>query len=159
MDRADALIAAITEEDRLLCDQLARCPQTLREMQGSGNSLSFKDTLGHLAFWDSFAVQFFNQRLDGMVRDESERINFEERNRQELKRLRELPYVEVHELYRKATRDLLAFLRQRWHELSGKERRDIHLSLKHRRHHRVLLENAFQAYLIEGDAHEAEGKA
>jgi len=159
MDRADALIAAIEEEDRLLCDQLARCPKTLREMRGSGNSLSFKDTLGHLAFWDSFAVQFFNQRLDGMVRDDSERINFEERNRQELKRIRDLPYAEVHELYRKATRDLQAFLRQRWHELSSKERRDIHLSLKHRRHHRVLLENAFQTYFSEGDAREAEGEA
>jgi hypothetical protein len=159
MDRPDALIADIVEEDRLLRERLERCPATWRERPGSGGSLSFKDTLGHLAFWDSFAVQFFNRKLDGIGQEYAQPVNFEERNREEMRRIRQLPFAEVHELYQEATSNLISFLRNRWHDMSAQQRRDIRLPLKHRRHHRLLLENAFPYFAAGDAAREAEGEA
>jgi len=140
MNRPDELISAIVEEDRLLLSRLEQCPDAFLEMRGSGGLLSFKDTLGHLAFWDSFAVRFFTRKLDSTVENDSPPLNFEQRNRQELQRVRQLSFTEVMKLYGKATRDLITFLNSRWHELSEKQRRDLFLPLKHRRHHRLLLE-------------------
>jgi len=159
MERPDTLIAAILEEDRLLRERLDLCPDQLREVKGSGGTLSLKDTLGHLAFWDSFAVQFFNRKLDGVDAGQTRRVNFEQRNREELQRIRELPFDEVFALYRTATRNLISFLRNRWHELSVQQRRDIRLPLKHRRHHRLLLDSALPYYAREDESREAEGEA
>lgn len=159
MDRPDTLIAAIMDEDRLLRERLDLSPRELREVKGSGGTLSLKDTLGHLAFWDSFAVQFFNRKLDGVDEGETRPVNFEQRNREELQRIRELPFDEVYLLYRSATRNLISFLRNRWHELSAQQRRDIRLPLKHRRHHRLLLDSALPSYTSEDESREAESEA
>ena len=49
----DALVDAFTEEDRLLRHRLAACPRAFRERRGPDGSLSFKETLAHIAFWDN----------------------------------------------------------------------------------------------------------
>lgn len=159
MNRPDQLISAILEEDRLLRRRLEQCPEVLREVRESGGLLSFKDTLGHLAFWDSFAVRFFTRKLDGTVENDSPPLNFEQRNRQELKRVRQLSFAEVMKLYGEATRDLITFLNSRWHELSDKQRRDLHLPLKHRRHHRLLLEKTLGTQLDTDQLQEHEEEA
>jgi len=58
--------------------------------------------------------------------------------------VRALPFEEVIELYHQATRELVGFLRIRWPDLSAKQRQDFQVPLKHRRHHRLLLERALQ---------------
>ncbi len=149
MEHPEELVAAIMEEDRLLRQRVTQCPEHLRETHGAGGSLSLKDTLGHLAFWDSYAVSFFTRKLDGPIENDAPPVNFEQRSREELRRVRTMPFPEVVELYGLATRDLVHFLRTRWHDLSEKQRLDFSLPLKHRRHHRLLLDKALGADLWE----------
>jgi hypothetical protein len=141
MEKPDTLIALFMEEDRMLRQLLALCPVEDREVRGSGGTLSLKETLGHLAFWDSFAVRFFEDKLAGTDNASLPR-DFEKQSREELKRLRKLPFDDVLESYQNSTRELIAFLQNRWHELSAKQRLDFHVPLKHRRHHRLLLSRA-----------------
>ena len=138
MDKPDTLIALLREEDRLMRQLLERCPPEDRETRGKGGTLSLKETLGHLAFWDTFAIQFFEARLAGADPHETP-SEFERRSREELERLRELSFDQAHERYLRATGGLIAFLQAHWHELSPKQRQDFHVPLKHRRHHRLLL--------------------
>ncbi len=140
MERPDTLIALFMEEDGLLRQLLARCKPEDREVRGSGGTLSLKETLGHLAFWDSFAVRFFEEKLAGT--DHSLPMDFEKQSREELKRLRKLPFDDVLASYQNSTRELIAFLQNRWQDLSPKQRLDFHVPLKHRRHHRLLLARA-----------------
>jgi hypothetical protein len=142
MERLDRLVGAIQDEDRRLRDLLQQIPPDRREKAGPGGTLSVKETLGHLAFWDSFAVLFFESKLrgDGIV--EGGAIDFEQRNRQEIKRLRALPWHDVLEMYCEATLHLAQFLRVHWSDLTDQERRDFATPLRHRRHHRLLLERA-----------------
>jgi hypothetical protein len=143
VDKPDFLIASLMEEDRLLHDLLQTCSAEQKEQLGRGGALTVKETLGHLAFWDSFAVRFFLARLDTSGSRIEPPLDFDQRSRQELERVRALPYPEILDLYRRATRDLVGFLRGHWHLLSAKQRRDFLVPLKHRRHHRLLLAKAF----------------
>jgi len=145
MDQPEALIAALAEEDRRLREFLERCPIEWRERQGPSGALSLKETLGHLAFWDAFAVRFFEGKLAGQAIAAESDLDFEKRNTQELKRLRALAYEEALALYRDATLEMVRFLRARWRDLSDKERLDFQTPLRHRRHHRLLLERALAA--------------
>ncbi len=142
MENSDSLVAAIVDEDRRLRDLIDRFPPDRRDKEGPAGALSVKETLGHLAFWDSYAVLFFEGRLDG--EGEGGVVDFERRNRQEMKRLRGLPWDEVLALYGDATVSLARFLSARWRDLSDKERLDFVTPLRHRRHHRMLLQRALE---------------
>jgi hypothetical protein len=159
MERPDHLVAAILEEDRLFRALLSRCPVAWREQRELVGALSLKETVGHLAFWDTFAVQFFSRKLDQAEQGPFTQRDFEQRNRDELQAMRELPYDDVVARYERATRLLLEFLRGRWHELSVKERRDFSLPLKHRRHHRLLLAKALEPHLAEAERRSQAGEA
>jgi hypothetical protein len=145
MDSPEVLIASVLAEDRLLQRLLQQCAAEHRELRGPGGTLSFKETLGHLAFWDTFAVHFFLSKLSSVPGRPSFPADFEERSREELRRLRKLPFSEVLDSYQKATMALVEFLRGHWHELSAKERQDFDVPLRHRRHHRLLLDKALTA--------------
>jgi hypothetical protein len=54
---------------------------------------------------------------------------------------------------------LVRFLQNRWGDLSTKERQDFHVPLKHRRHHRLLLERALGLGPPTQDLLEREGQA
>ena len=146
MERLDRLVGALQDEDRQLRELLQRIPPDRREKAGPGGSLSVKETLGHLAFWDSFAVLFFECKLRGDETEAGGAIDFEQRNRQEIKRLRTLPWHDVLERYGDATLHLAQFLRSHWFELSDRERADFATPLRHRRHHRLLLERALSSW-------------
>lgn len=154
MDRPDTLIAALVEEDRLLRQLMDECPVSLRDVRGPGGTLSLKETLGHLAFWDTFAVGFFLSKLDASSEKPTPPVNFEQRSREELKRMHKLPFGEILDLYGGATQGLVDFLRGHWHELSPKQRGDFSVPLKHRRHHRLLLAKALAALGLERESME-----
>ena len=141
MDRLEALIATIIEEDRRLREMLAVRPVVLLDQCEAVGSMSAKEALGHLAFWDAFTVRFFEARFADR-KAEAGLADFEERDRQERRRLRAQPFTEVLGAYREATDGLLTFLRTHWRELSERERAELITPLRHRRHHRLLLERA-----------------
>ncbi len=144
MDRLEALIASVVEEDRRLRALVERLPPEARERAGPTGTMSAKETLGHLAFWDGFTVRFFEDRLSDR-RTGSGLADFEARDRQERKRLRGRPFAEVLAIYDEATAHLVAFLREHWQALSDREHGDLLTPLRHRRHHRLLLERALEA--------------
>jgi hypothetical protein len=146
MDRLEALIASIVEEDRRLRALVDRLSPEARKGEESAGTRSAKETLGHLAFWDGFTVRFFEDRLNDR-RTGSGLADFEARDRQERKRLRGCPFAEVLTTYDEATTGLVAFLRDHWPDLSDREHADLITPLRHRRHHRLLLDRALGAAL------------
>ncbi len=141
MNRPDQLIAAIADEDARLRALVEGWPADRRERPGPGGAMSPKEVLGHLAFWDGFAVRTFESRLAGREA-ESAGLDFDRLNRAEMKQLRHRPWAAVLAAYAEATAGLTRFLRARWHELSEEERAGFLTPLRHRRHHRLLLARA-----------------
>ncbi len=133
------LVDAIMEEDRLLRERLAQCPQEVRDIKGPQGALSFKETLGHIAFWDNFTVDFFSTKLDRTSLNPCPPVNFEERSVVALDKIAQLPFGEVLVRYLEATGALTNFLGQHWEELSPREKHDFWVPIKHRRHHRISL--------------------
>ncbi len=133
------LVDAIKEEDRLLRQFLTNLPRPERESHGSEGCLSFKETLGHIAFWDDFTVQFFQCKLDTASCALPPPVQFEERSREALRHIRPLPFGEVLARYLESTGGLIAFLTEHWDELTEREKYDFWVPLKHRRHHRISL--------------------
>ena len=127
------------EEDRLLRARLADCPVELRCTRGPHGSLSFKETLSHIAFWDGFTVDFFSHKLDLKSLDPNPVVNFEERSSMALDAAAKLPFGEVLARYLEATGALTNFLGRHWSELNSREQHDFWVPLKHRRHHRICL--------------------
>ncbi len=142
-------MAAIKEEDRLLRRCLTLLPRPARDTPGdsanlsSRGTLSFKETLGHIAFWDDFTVNFFQCKLDAGSMTMPPPVEFEERSRKALEQIRPLPFGEVLARYLESTGALIDFLTSRWDELTEQERHDFWVPLKHRRHHRISLYEAF----------------
>jgi hypothetical protein len=147
MDRPDSFVTAILEEDRRLRALLDRCPDELRERSGSRGVLGCKETLGHLAFWDGFAVRFFLWKLGRSDEEFDVPFNFEERSQAEVERTRQLPFAEVIHSYTQSTHRVIAFLQEHWLDLSSQERADWTISLRHRRHHRLLLQRSLAPVL------------
>ena len=139
MDQLPALIDAIIEEDSLLRQRLASCPSQFRDLRGPGGTLSFKETLGHIAFWDDFTVQFFASRLDRRSRNPQPPADFERRSAEALTAMRSLPFGEVLARYLEATGALIDFLRGNWRLLDERDRKNFWVPVKHRRHHRLTL--------------------
>ncbi len=133
------LVDALKDEDRLLRHRLAATPRHLREIRGPDGALSFKETLGHIAFWDSFTVEFFTTRLSVGLIDPAPPVDFERLSHQALSEMRDLPFGEVLARYLESTGALVEFLKSNWEKLSKRERQDFWVPLKHRRHHRITL--------------------
>lgn len=150
MNNWQTLADAVLEEDRLLRDRLARCPQSLRERGGPEGQLSFKETLGHIGFWDQFTVEFFSHRLDKTSLDLQAPRNFEERSAEALAAIDKLPFGEVLARYLESTGALLSFVRNHWSELSIREKHDFWIPLKHRKQHRLALFQLLDELVGEG---------
>jgi hypothetical protein len=144
LNQCNTLVEAIKEEDQLLRRYLTSVPRAARETHGTAISgsewpLSFKETLGHIAYWDDFTVQFFQCKLDTTSCMLPPPVEFEERSREALRRVRPLPFGEVLARYLESTGALIDFLKAHWDELTERERHDFWVPLKHRRHHRISL--------------------
>lgn len=140
MYSSETLIAAYADEDRRLQEVVRQYPLARRGDKLRQEGLSLIQTLGHLAFWDVYAVSFYEARLEDRAVTPLSFADFESRNRHELQRLYGLPFEQVREAYLTATRDLLAFLHRHWDDLDEQERTNFTIPLKHRRHHRHLLQ-------------------
>ncbi len=144
MNQYNKLVEAIKEEDQLLRRCLTSVPRAARETHGTANSgsekpLSFKETLGHIAYWDDFTVEFFQCKLDTASCMLPPPVEFEERSREAMRLIRPLPFGEVLARYLESTGALIDFLKAHWDELTERERHDFWVPLKHRRHHRISL--------------------
>ena len=147
LDQLRTLVKAILEEDRCLRQLLASFPRSNLEGAIREGSLSFKDTLGHLAFWDDFTSNFFLCKIDSCSCRVPPPSNFEESSREAIVAMNKLPFGEVLARYLEATGALLEFLENHWKDLSGKERNDFWVPLKHRRQHRLTLAEDLQLIL------------
>ncbi|MBU1071963.1 hypothetical protein KKG45_01815, partial [bacterium] len=134
------------DEDRRLRDLARIFPVRFREVPPEHGQISLKQTLGHLAFWDRFTVEFFDARCHRRAVDAMTLGEFEHRNRAELERIYDMPYEQAHEIYKTATNVLLTFLREHWDDLDAEARANFNIPLKHRRHHRRLLAKALEVF-------------
>jgi len=143
LNQRNVLVEAIMEEDRLLRRCLTLVPRADRSRPVNARGLSFKETLGHISFWDDFTVHFFQCKLDAASCTLPPPVKFEERSREALDRIRPLPFGEVLARYLESTGALLDFIEDHWDDLTAQERHDFWVPLKHRRHHRISLFKAF----------------
>ena len=139
LNQCKVLIDSLVEEDRLLRQRCTSCPRALREVRGKDGALSFKETLGHIAFWDGFTVNFFATKLDKSSCKPTPPVDFEAQSFEALEAIKTMLFGEVLARYLEATGAMIEFLRENWHELSQQEKDDFWVPLKHRRHHRITL--------------------
>lgn len=144
-----SLVDAFTEEDRLLRHRLAECPRVFRERRGPDGSLSFKETLAHIAFWEDFTVNFFDRKTNEGAVTPTPPVEFEKLSRASMKEFSRLPFGEVLGRYLEAFGAITAFIQNHWEDLSEKERHDFWIPLKHRRHHRLALFHALDEMVAE----------
>ena len=135
----------LLDEDRILRRRLATLSSELRSSRGPDGSLSFQETLGHLAYWDAFTVQFFTAKLDRGGPPPLPPADFARQSEEAIAGASELPFADVLARYLKATGALVGFISRHWDELSEKEQKDFWVPLKHRRHHRDALFKALDA--------------
>ena len=156
LNQWNLLVDALKEEDRLLRQYLTQIPRPAREYHGDDSSLSFKETLGHIAFWDDFTVRFFQCKLDTASCMLPPPVEFEERSREALRHVRTLPFGEVLARYLESTGALIDFLKGHWGELTEREKHDFWVPLKHRRHHRISLAQSLGLNLEDGEETSAD---
>lgn len=137
------LVDAILDEDRILRRRLAGVQPPLTDRRGPDGTLSLKETLAHIAFWDGFTVRFFEDKLQG--RDPAPPEDFTRQSEEAIYEAADLALEEVLTRYLEATGALVDFLGRHWDDLSEKEQKDFWVPLKHRRHHRVILFRALDA--------------
>ena len=119
--------------------RLTECPRAFRERRGTDGSLSFKETLAHIAFWEDFTVNFFSRKIDQGSCTPLAPIEFETLSQQSMEEFREFPFGEVLGRYLEATGAMIDFIKTKWRDLSERERHDFWIPLKHRRQHRLVL--------------------
>ncbi len=139
LDHCKILIDSLLEEDRLLRQRCTSCPRDQREIRGEDGALSFKETLGHIAFWDGFTVDFFTTKLDKTSCKPTPPVDFELQSYEALDNINALPFGEVLVRYLESTGAMIEFLQESWEKLSQREKDDFWVPLKHRRHHRIAL--------------------
>ncbi|MEN8008485.1 MAG: hypothetical protein ABFS42_15865 [Candidatus Krumholzibacteriota bacterium] len=144
-----SLVDAFTEEDRLLRHRLAECPRVFRERPGPDGTLSFKDTLAHIAFWEDFTVNFFDRKTDKGSCDPVPPFEFEKLSREAMREFRRLPFGEVLGRYLEAFGAMTEFIKVHWYDLTEKERHDFWTPLRHRRQHRLALFQALDLMMAE----------
>lgn len=145
MDPGELIVDALEQEDFLLRRLVAEFPRALRDLPGPRDRISCKQTLGHLAYWDDFAVRFFERKLDLAARTPPPPDDFEKDDSSVRERVQGLPFGEVLGRYLEATGALADFLRRHWTDLSERERQDFWIPLRHRRQHRLALARTLQA--------------
>ncbi len=146
MDAA-ILIAAYKEEDARLRRLCGIYPLRRRNDVPPGCDRSLTQILGHIAYWDHYAIRFYRQRLAG---EQTESLTFEQflaRDAAERQRLESLPYQLAFDAYVDCTEQLLAFLEEAWEEMDEQMRGDFTIPLEHRRHHRKQLERGLNRWL------------
>lgn len=151
------LVSALHAEDRRLRRTLRLCPRSLRDVRGPDGTLSCKETLGHIAFWDDFAARFFSRKLDVRSLDPPSPRDLEERSRAATAAAVRLPYGEVWTRYLEATAALVVFLDEHWIDLTSSQRVDFWIPVSHRRHHRRALARLLVAKLAPVDSESAWG--
>ena len=144
VDHRKSLVDAFTEEDRLLRHRLAECPRAFRERRGPDGTLSFKETLAHIAFWEDFTVNFFSRKTDRASCTPHPPVEFEKLSNEAMEQFGKLPFGEVLGRYLEAFGGITDFLKAHWEDLSEKERHDFWIPLKHRRQHRLALFHALE---------------
>ena len=149
MGHRKALVDAFTEEDRLLRRRLAECPRGFRERRGPDGTLSFKETLAHIAFWEDFTVNFFSCKTDKGSRNPVPPLEFEKLSREAMDEFNRLPFGEVLGRYLEAFGAMTDFIQAHWPDLTERERHDFWTPLRHRRQHRLALFQALDRMMIE----------
>ena len=144
LDQLRTLVKAIVEEDRCLRQLMAAFPRSGLDVRIREGSLSFKDTLGHLAFWDDFTSHFFQCKIDPLSCRVPPPADFEKSSREAMAAMSERPFGEVLVRYLEATGALLEFLENNWNDLSEKDRSNFWVPLKHRKQHRLALAEDLQ---------------
>lgn len=139
MHQWQTLADALMEEDRILRQRLAALPPELRRRRGPEGTLSFQETLGHLAYWDAFTVDFFTAKLEGAGPGPRPPADFARESEAAIAEAARVPFADVLARYLDATGALVGFISRHWDELSEKEQQDFWVPLKHRRHHREVL--------------------
>ncbi len=150
-----SLVDAFMEEDRLLRHRLAECPRVFRERRGIDGSLSFKETLAHIAFWEDFTVNFFSRKIDQGSFTPPAPIEFETLSRQSMEEFSRLPFGEVLGRYLEAAGAMVDFIKTQWSDLNERERHDFWVPLKHRRQHRLVLFQNLDEMMAGVDRHSA----
>lgn len=102
-------------------------------------TLSFKETLAHIAFWEDYTVNFFSRKIDRGSRTPSPPVEFETLSRQSMEEFSQLPFGEVLGRYLEAAGAMVDFIKTKWSDLTERERHDFWVPLKHRRQHRLVL--------------------
>ena len=151
MGPKDLLVEAFRDEDTLLRRRIACSPADWKERPGPGGRPSIKDILGHIAFWDDYAVNFFTRKLDSGSMTPSPPMDFEQMSREARLRFLGLPYGEVLGRYLEATGAIITLLTDRWDELSSREHHDFWTPLRHRRGHRIILETSLERWVPDAD--------
>ena len=145
MRQWQSLADALLDEDRILRRRLATLSAESRSRRGPDGTLSFQETLGHLAYWDAFTVDFFTAKLDRAGPQPQPPADFARQSEAAIAKASELPFTDVLARYLVATGALVGFISRYWDELSEKEQKDFWVPLKHRRHHREALFKSLDA--------------
>ena len=119
--------------------RLSECPKVFRECRGLDGTLSFKETIAHIAFWEDFTVNFFSRKTDQGSRTPAPPVEFEKLSRKAMEEFSRLPFGEVLGRYLEATGAMTDFIKTHWNDLTERERHNFWIPLKHRRQHRLVL--------------------
>lgn len=126
-------------------------------VRGHEDTLSYHETLAHIAYWDDFTVQFFSAKLDPDAPAPAPPGDFMTRSKDVIREAAAAPFKDVLARYLEATGALVGFISRHWDDLSERERRDFWVPLKHRRHHRIALFRALDLARGESDRELATG--
>ncbi len=154
MGERKILLDAFKDEDLRLRRLVDDCPCGLDDRRTDEECLSLKATLGHIAYWDDFTVEFFACKLDPASNPPPPPLDFETVSANAIAAIETLTFNEVRDLYTAANEAILGFLHDRWNELSVYDRHQFWVPLQHRRQHRLMLEKtlvALKAVLQQGE--------
>lgn len=127
------------EEDRILRRRLAALSPEQLVCRGSDGTLSFQETLGHIAYWDAFTVEFFTAKLNDDGPPALLPEDFAQRSEEAVATAAALEFTDVLARYLEATGALVGFISRHWDRLTATQQKNFWVPLKHRRHHRIAL--------------------
>jgi len=136
--------------------RLAECPREFRECRGPDGTLTFKETLAHIAFWEDYTVNFFSRKIDLGSCTPDPPMEFENLSSEAMKEFSRLPFGEVLGRYLEASGAIIDFIQTKWDKLSERERHDFWIPLKHRRQHRLTLFQTLDGLTAENEQQEAD---
>lgn len=157
MKHWQTLADALLDEDQILRRRITSLPAELLAARGDEGTLSFQETLAHIACWDDFTVNFFRAKVDPDRPSPESPGDFMSRSESIIAAAASLPFTDVLARYLEATGALVGFISRHWDELNEKERRDFWVPLKHRRHHRIALFRSLDMFGGAGDQARVSG--